>query len=148
MKLESFKDVKTNQKNDPRFLYQSFFSSFDGRRHRCTIEICRYWCSLCCQTTTKDGASATPEQTKDDTRSDVNPKSFGKDEKVNDLEVTRLVRKTLFWTLWKCDFPFSTYLYRSGYENNVNCTNLRLGVQVLNAMWFCSLLRTKEDNLQ
>lgn len=39
MKLESFKDVKTNQKNDPRFLNQSFFSSFDGRRHRCTIEI-------------------------------------------------------------------------------------------------------------
>lgn len=39
MKLESFKDVKINQKNDPRFLNQSFFPSFNGRRHRCTIEI-------------------------------------------------------------------------------------------------------------
>lgn len=38
MKLESFKEVKTNQENDPRFLNQSFFLSFDGQRHRCTLE--------------------------------------------------------------------------------------------------------------
>ena len=93
--------MKTNQKNDPRFLNQSFFSSFDGRRHRCTIEIYPS-VDIGPAYVVRQQQRTAPQQhlNKQKTirdRSDVNPKSFGKDEKVNELEVTGLVRKTLFW---------------------------------------------------
>lgn len=89
MKLESFKDVKTNQKNDPRFLNQSFFSSFDGQRHRCTIEIY--------PSVDIGSAYVVRQQQRTAPQQDLN-----KQETIRGvMKIGRVLVKTRKWTNWK-----------------------------------------------